>query len=243
MSIPIQVEARIPKVSVLEERYSCYALNFNGTNSVVTVPRSPSLEPTSQITIELWILFRSFIRPNVYFIHKYGAYIGYLIIRDSGTNTFKFYLGSGTWHTLNSVSTISLNKLYHVVATYDGNRQRIYLNGVLDAEGPVDTFTISPATASNLEIGAISSIMPTYNLDGWITGVRIHGVALTAEQVRQSFKRGYPRVESDCRLCLRISEGAGTVLNDLSGNGNNGTISNATWMRLKKHQLQSRTWQ
>jgi hypothetical protein len=125
-------------------------------------------------------------------------------------------------------SNLNESKWYHITGVLDKNNQKIYLyiNGVEvdNADIPVDFGSLE--TNMPVGIGALHRGMfgPT---DGYFNGtideVRIYNRALTADEIREHYY-GYGLVAE-----WNFDEGAGSVLHDSSGNGNDGTIHGATW--------------
>ena len=63
-------------------------------------------------------------------------------------------------------------------------------------------------------------------MDGNIDEISLWNRALTQEEIMYTALSGY---EEDLVGYWNFNEGDGTTLTDLSGNGNNGAISGATW--------------
>jgi hypothetical protein len=62
--------------------------------------------------------------------------------------------------------------------------------------------------------------------------------ALSAEQMRRSFLRGYARAEPGSVINLQMKEGVGLTVYDDSGYGNNGSLLNGPdWERIALYQL------
>jgi hypothetical protein len=148
----------------------------------ITIADSSSLDISTNITLEAWINPESNTSYGRLF-WKSGAYALYL-----GTNGWTFLLGSTS---LNHNSGIpSTGTWYHIVATYDGSNQKLYINGEL-----VDTESMTGSIPTNnnpLYIGGIDSAR---FFDGKIGQVRLYSTALTADEVMQNYlftKNDYP---------------------------------------------------
>jgi len=155
---------------------------------------------------------------------------------------------------------VDTSAFHHIVGTFDGSSLRLYKDGSLLA-GPT---AASPTTSSSLSavIGASSFWSSTFN--GNIDEVRISGTNrsanwVTAEYNNQNSPGTFITMGSEsCQsstptptptatptpsatpatglvAAYGFNEGNGTVVNDASGNGNNGTINGATWTTSGKY--------
>ncbi len=137
--------------------------------------------------------------------------------------------------TVTDISTsIASNIWYNVVVTWDGSTARGYLNGnflttipVGTASNQTNTFTIGATASGN-----------SNPFDGKISQTLVYKKSLTASEVLQNYnalKERYaftPTLVQD-GLVLNLDAGntnsypgSGTTWTDLSGNSNNGTLTN-----------------
>ena len=161
-----------------------YALNFNGSNSYVSVPDSSLLRIAagSPVTLVAWIKPASlpFAVPGEIVGKGVRGVNGYGInINGSSVN-----IGSHGGSNFNSTATLTAGNWYHIVGIINGANTKIYINGVADAStGTVNT----PAnTIDTVNIGAVLTTSPnTYGnyFNGTIDDVRIYARALTASEI------------------------------------------------------------
>jgi hypothetical protein len=155
------------------------ALNFSGTG-LVTIPNTPSVQLTSEMTLEAWV------RPTV-------VPTGWVDVMNKGKDNY--YLMASTDRTApagggifnNEASTtksygtsaLPLNTWSHLAATYDGTTIRLYLNGTEVSSVPRTGSILTQSDA--LTIGGD----PFYGqyFRGTIDEVRIYNRALTASQI------------------------------------------------------------
>ena len=156
------------------------ALSFNGTDSLVVIPDSPSLHLTTAMTLEAWV------KPSVA-LNNWKAILqkevdAYFLNADTNLNT------TGSGGTFNGVcctvvqgtSGLPVNTWTHVASTYDGATLKLYVNGVLVS---------SQARTGSLEVNNLALRIggDTYageNFPGLIDNLRIYNRALSATEIQ-----------------------------------------------------------
>ena len=162
------------------------ALVFDGVNDWVTIPDSASLDLTDRMTLEAWIFptvtltgWRTVIekeQPN-------GAV--YYLQANSDTNQPAMGVFIGGERILLGGTRPSANTWTHLAATYDGARQRLYVNGA-EIANRAQTGTIQGSTGA-LRIGG-NSIWGEY-FQGRIDEVRVYNRALPASEIQGDMGR------------------------------------------------------
>jgi Tol biopolymer transport system component len=198
-----------------------HSLTLNGTSAYMEVPNSSSLDFTGPFTLEAWVKTN---RPSAAqgIIERYGigpASNGGYALRFYSGGKLRFYTlkngAEGDWVTSNTALTVGV--WHHVAAVFDGSQLRLYVNGILDAS-KASTFAPTSGT-NNLMIGQ-SGIHSTYRFNGSIDEVRVTARAVyTQNFIPQSSLMPGP----DTRGLWKFDD---QNTNDLSGNGNNGTLFN-----------------
>jgi hypothetical protein len=174
---------------------------FNGGNgdpaSMVRVPASPLLEPTTTMSIELWLQplanspdFTALVDygdaddsahpPPYSLVMLQNAISAGLLISADGTTS------DGAVATKTQPAPL---QRYHCVQTYDGSSLKLYVNGVLDAQQSV-AGPISGYGASGLGIGGGASASWLLVFAGTLDEVAIYGAALTPAQVMTHYTTG-----------------------------------------------------
>lgn len=165
-----------------------------------------------------------------------------------------FYLydgGTNSANQLNFISTDTVtnyqNQWIHVTAAYDGlgneNSIEMYINGQeISGTSTKGASYVAMANGSiSVEIGRLK-YGPSY-ANGKIDEVKIYNFALTPEQVKADMNAGSSVVLGNNEEAADLSDGAGdppiaewlfdeksgTVVRDISGNGNDGDITGASW--------------
>ncbi|MDA0745620.1 MAG: LamG domain-containing protein [bacterium] len=181
----------------------------------------------SEFTLSCWV--RPYTTETVAGLMGFGGFGLYV----EPTGRLSFYLNDGARriaHTTDQ-NTIVSQVWQHVVATWDGEEKKIWVNGELVASWPA-TGTVQP-DASALRIGAYGEGAVDSFLDGDLARPTVYNAALSAEQIREGFlDRGKTAPYGPTVLAhWPFDEERGDQVWDTSGNGYHGRIVNhATWM-------------
>lgn len=206
------------------------SLYLDGNAGYLTVPITPA--PTG-------FNFGAWIKTG----KRTGSSTSILISSNSAAFTDGFYLGRGNgrgdiefvgYNSTNPVNTtlrtgnVSDGVWAHVAVTYlPSGVCNIYLNGVL-ANTVTATNTITTGTTS-VYVGKRSYTAAFAGLNASQLVWHNTTTPWTAAQVLALYQSG--TVPTGATAVYPLSEGAGTVAYDTSGNGNNGTITSGTWTR------------
>jgi hypothetical protein len=169
------------------------ALSFDGADDYVQIPDSDSLKPNF-VSVSLWVkpaLTYTSGTATVFSKKQSGGSTGYRLSYEQGALSFLVCasgekavslpcnLASGVWH--------------HVVGTYGGPHQRLYVDGVLAAQtnyywgtafGFIDQGTTAP------RIGASAGSTASNHFAGAIDDVRIYGGELVSNQIWGIYEPG-----------------------------------------------------
>jgi len=164
----------------------CNAASFDG-RAIVEVADSPLFDYTTQLSASAWIY------PTAY---PSGG--GLYSILSNDVN-YEFHINSSGklfwwWNasTLTSATSIPLNQWTHVAITFNSSagvrRQRIYINGVLDANTNNWQGTLAPNNCNfyvggDVATGAACSIISSRNFRGKIDEVKLYSFELGALEV------------------------------------------------------------
>jgi hypothetical protein len=214
-------------------------IRFDGTDEYAAVQYNSSLDITNAITVEAWVKYASQGEiggvGRTYSVISYKGYPWTWLLEDqSGQFNFRISTTNAPDSNINSGYYHGLNNWDHVVCTYNGSTQAIYVNGVLRNSQSL-TGTIN-TSATIIELGTYGS--GDYSFNGWLANHRIYNRALSASEVLQNYQATQYRFETPAGpvtngLVLYWDAGnqdsypgTGTTIYDLSGNGNNGTLLN-----------------
>jgi hypothetical protein len=196
------------------------AASFNGANSQITVPDSPSLR-LNQFTIALWVYpsrVKGDYQPLLAKEDSSGANRNYGLYIVPNTLQVRYAVWANdctTRFAANSVGQLALNSWNLVVFTFDGTTESLYINGVLDSSNPAPAASLCQA-AVPVKIGREASVFqPFYgNLDD----IQIYSQALSAASVSNLY--------NSLAASWKLDEPSGaTSFADASGNGNTGSCS------------------
>ncbi len=170
------------------------AVRFDGSNDHVRVPSSGSLSPAAQVSLEAWIKpaalpssgsFRSVLtKAESYSLQFNGPRLEFTIIQSGARRRLQAPAGA-----------IVVGQTYHVVGTYDGTTQRLYVNG-----SQVASAALSGAITTNgnpVTIGSWGGGSEFFN--GTIDEAAVYTTALSAARVsahRQAGMGGPPPDDS-----------------------------------------------
>ena len=161
---------------------------FGQANNYVSLSNLPSTLP--QLTVEVWVNLTSTNNQAIGYIIGQRNSVFRLMYTNSNfqwacATTNNGWYSTGT--TITSSPVTVYNVWNHVVVTYDGSYNRIYVNGALLG-------TSTPAVSGNVSMGSLAGlyIMQTdsSNLDnasGQIGMARIYSTALSQEQIVSNF--------------------------------------------------------
>lgn len=205
-------------------------LYFNGSTSSVYCGNDSVFTPANAITISVWmktldgqrgqtILWRGDVWQNYYGIKTtdVGQLRGTLFL-DQYTHIF-------------SQTKVQSNVWYNVTMTYDNNISqnnfKLYVNGQL--ESSISASGTIKWDSNPLLMGEYPWSNP-YIFYGYLEDIQIWNRALSQNEILQKMNQTLnPQNEQGLVAYWPANEGQGSILHDLSGNGNDGIINNAGW--------------
>jgi hypothetical protein len=217
--------------------YNKGAFRFDGSNDFIKVGPNSSLQ-VNNVTIAAF--FKTVNNgQSVQFIAGYGdtGIAGYWIGTSGGPIRFSIGGGSGNYLQQSSGVTPNNDQIYYVVGTYDGTNQRVYVNGVLQASATTVTGNISyTGLTDGFLVGQVQGFTAGRYLTGSVYNVSVYSRALSQAEISQNYealKSKFANTIVQQGLVLNLDAGnpysyagAGTTWIDVSGNSNNGTLTN-----------------
>jgi hypothetical protein len=159
------------------------AFSFDGSiDSFIEVADAPDLNPTTGITIDLWVNPGGNATGRL--VDKITAFMadGYLLDLQGGD--VRFDIGGDMLFTQQPIPS---GVFTHVAGVYDGATIAIYVNGALAVTRATPVTSI-PTNTQRLRIGADSNDGSLFV--GAIDEPRIFGRALTGDEIRTLFQQG-----------------------------------------------------
>lgn len=203
------------------------AYSFNGTASnYITLPTT-NLD-MDQYSYSAWVSLSSLpTTNNRYWVLSIGSAAGDQYV-NYNTNSFGHGWGSGGYNSTtphgfiyNNI-TASLNQWYHLVVTRSATESKFYVNGVL-----INSVTVPSNNTPYYGSGTLTAKIGirfdnTNPFNGKIDDISIYKKALTSAEVNQIYSSSNLHV--GLVACYDFSGNA----NDGTGNGYDGTVTNAT---------------
>ncbi|MFK5924009.1 MAG: PQQ-binding-like beta-propeller repeat protein [Verrucomicrobiota bacterium] len=164
-----------------------------GNSVILAEDHSKVKLPQKQITAEAWVRVD---KPT-----KWGGIIG--AIQDNGSyekgwilgyndSKFSFTIngkgGDDRLTYLQSTSNFKNETWYHVVGTYDGKTQRIYVNGVLENSSTEQSGDINYPPQAFFEIGAYHDKDELHRMKGQVHEVRLYSRALDQNELLTNYQ-------------------------------------------------------
>ncbi len=203
----------------LDADNSIPVLDFDGTNDHVEFPISGTY---TQFTWVGW--FKADVLENTN-IWEWGTSSSERLGVYTWDNDFHVKLKDQNLTT--SAHGLAVNTWFHLACTYNGSTLTLYLNGSSFATASHSSVSTSPS--GNLRIGGDTSAGNGYRWDGKVAQFGFYNTSLNSGQVLTQYNDGIDSdLSSDSNLVGYWKLDNASTVTDLSGNGNNGTVSGAT---------------
>lgn len=164
-----------------------WAMVFNGTTSLVTVPSSTVFDFTSVFTLETWFRKDDTLTSAFAFSRRDGVSKGF----DMGTHVddnflFRAYDSVGNkqiYQAFPAAAPFVAGNWYHIVGASNGTSLVAWINAI--AMTPTaHSGTLVPHTGANLLVGRYGSLW----LNGRLTLMRIYSYSLSAGEILQHYE-------------------------------------------------------
>jgi hypothetical protein len=161
------------------------AASFDGVNDSMAAASTAGLSPANTVTVEAWV------RPSA--LPAAGNFASIVTKAESyalqfnGSRLEFTTMQNGTRRRVQAAAgAVAVGGTYHLVGTYDGTTQRLYVNGVQVASaafaGPMST------NANRVVVGSWDTASEF--MAGTVDDVAVYNKVLTAAQVANHFSQG-----------------------------------------------------
>jgi hypothetical protein len=213
--------------------------DLDGTDDYISFGNPSTLQYnyTNPFSLEIWIKWDGGVQPSN-FGHVMGkTYANYRFSlqssNDPGYITFRLDANN---LVVNSGAHINSNTWHHVICTWEPSTYtaRIYIDGINQGQGTDNTVNWTDGS-QNFQMG--NSPGENYYFNGKMALGKVYSKTLSPSEVLENYKSTRSRFGTDgivtSNLYLHLDAGnvnsfdnSGNTIYDLSGGGNNGTLTN-----------------
>ena len=200
-----------------------YSLSFDGENDHIQISENDVLENIYQnnFSISVFVKPETIIAGFLSILRKDGAYN---IMIQNGYLYAEKFVGGTMYHSTGNTQFNS-EQWYHILVSWDGSNLSLYVDGQLDNNETQTAGINVPITS--LWIGMGSAYGQGFN--GKIDHLSMWSRLFNNEEIQYLKDYEINSEDSDLVGYWNFNSGDGGILNDQSGNGNNGQINGATW--------------
>jgi len=182
-------------------RWGAGALQFDGSDSVITIPDNDSLSfgnggTDSPFTISTWVMPRTLSSSTYnWLLAKRGnsgdANDEYQMLFNQRNLSFTMYAGNSNYITQRTTKAFEPGHWYHIVGTYDGSKTtagiKIYVNGKLEPStgDTAGSYTGMSNGTDHMYLGSLFG--SNYIFDGVIDSTTIIGRELTPHEIISNY--------------------------------------------------------
>ena len=167
------------------------ALDFDGAQDHVIIPDSTSLD-LNEMTVAAWVNLRAYpddariITKELGVVDPWSIYT--FLMSGAGESKLEFRpVLNNQRQRVESVADIPLNQWTHIVATYDGEKVTLFINGEIDKEQPATGEMLQ--NDEPLYLGASQFWDPRF-FDGLMDDAVLFNVPLSQEDIQQLMDTG-----------------------------------------------------
>jgi PKD repeat protein len=215
------------------------ALLFNGTNQFDSVSNNPAMQFAGPYTLEAWVKFSNpnssgynviMAKPTQDDMANNISNIA-LVLSKQADNKYYLFSSSGTRSLLDNSTPIELDKWTHVAVTYDGQIQRIYVNGKMVNSNDWGSKLFGLPSTTPFYIGC--EFANTTNPDllnrkfsGLMDEVKVWNVARSALEIKDDIHRVAKGNELGLVHYANFDRSDGIYLVDMTPNEHDGRLEN-----------------
>jgi hypothetical protein len=191
-------------------------LTFNGTNQSILL-NTPIADASTSHTWTAWVKVVDDTSDQYLFDKQGGTRTILNLQYNSGSDNIAIYSGV-SWDEF--AVGVNDDTWHHVAFKIDGSTAEIFVDGVSGGSVTITTTSID---------GSTQTIASRYNqanpfVEGGLCDFRVYNTALSDTDIAAIYAG--EEIDSDPIFWMPMSEGDGSSVFDVSGNGNHGTITN-----------------
>ena len=212
------------------ELFTGKALDFDGAGDYVDI--SGFSMSGNNATFAFWAYIRDNARAD-YFFDFQSSTTRFLFGFGQASQELAVY--SGGWQDFGNPPQ---DQWVRIVLTVNGTTAKCFVDGVqLGTDVTISTYDFSSATTSHIGARYTPETFPKY-YDGLLSDFQIYNLVWVADDIAYDYANPQNLVTdrdnttialSNLKAYWAMSEGAGSLTYDSSGEGNNGTINGATY--------------
>lgn len=202
-----------------------------GSSDCIVCANSSSLNPTSALTLEMWVRPESYKAGFLFDNSTSGVTNSYSLLMASNASLVLYCtIGGSSIAAANLNGRLKMNEWNFINTTYNGSAILFFINGEQLSGSTTASGSIGTNT-EQLRIGRYVNLGSGLNFDGFIYRPRIYSREFTLADHQGRFYNDTDdaAMNSGLVLDLAMTEGSGSSIADISGQRNNGTLTTATW--------------
>lgn len=206
-----------------------YAIQFDGVDDYVNMGNHPEFDIPSSLTIECCVKISALdINYWTDVMQQSSTLYGFMILPDSTLHSSIYNGiggndGPGFWGCASSIKARP-GEWHHLAMTFDGLTEAFYIDGTLAssvyAGGPI------PFDTDSFCVGKMVNYPGNTWLNGAVDEVRVWNIVRTQAEIISTASMPLNGSEPGLVAYYPFNEGSGTSTDDVSVNGNIGTLSN-----------------
>jgi len=213
-------------------------LAFDGQKAHISLGKKPEFKIERDITLEAWIYCeaqrrRTGIVTNVYDTTANESGYGLLLDGKSGIFFALKTTSKAIQYLSSKTNSLTLNQWHHIAGTYDGQRMKVYIDGVEKAAKAIFDSRINYHPENDLLMGMYQDNNETYPFKGKIAEVRLWKIARTPQEIQQNMHQRLRGNESGLVGYWPLNEGSSDPISDQTSYANHGTIHGAKWIEFE----------
>ena len=224
----------IPFIGIAQTDYEL-AFTSTGLDYVEMTNASAVIANKTAFSITCWLYPEANTNHGGIMGFRNNTDADFYLLQMQNTNTIeaRFRNSSNITYDIIATNALDFNQWQHLAFTYDGSYIRLYKNGIIiDSTAANGTIT---QTTQSFNLGMLDYQGSAFHLNGSLDEIRLWDVALSPTEIIgwicspiYLFHPNYNNLMGYWRL----NDGQGTIADDQSANGNNGTLIGGTQWQI-----------